>query len=455
MKRLIAIVLSLVVTLSLALPTQAITSAPAKKVFKNKTLDFYMFQGGWGKTFEEQVVKNFEKAYGVKVNLVASPRIGNTLRTRMVAGKTPDVILFNWNDSTGAMINEALQKERGFLDLTPMLNEKALDSNSKLKDLFLPGFLDSTKCAPYQDGKTYLLPLFYSPTGLMSNKTYMDKKGYKAPKTWDEFFKLGDAVKKDGRALFTYQGIYPGYLEELIWPAIAGAVGAKGVEKIFNYENGSFNNATVKKVLINIQNISKKGYLMDGTVALNHTQSQSDMMMGKAAFIPNGTWMDGEMKDAPREDGFKFQLSAPPALSATDKQYSFTSIETIYIPAAAKNPELAKEFLKYLFTKESQKIAAQTIKAVEPMKGSLELNKKLLPETTIGYYAMFDQGVMPLLSTWKALPVGSKINMSDEVFNKPMTKIMNGQMMVDQWASDVEKAMAQCREDIKKDEAAN
>jgi N-acetylglucosamine transport system substrate-binding protein len=451
MKKLLAIVLSLAVTISLALPTQALTTAAAKKTFKNKNLEFYMFQGGWGKSFEEAVVKNFEKAYGVKVTLVASPRIGDKLRTRMVAGKSPDVILFNWNDSTSAGINEALQKERGFMDLTPMLNEKALDSSSKLADQFLPGFLDSIKCSPYQDGKVYLLPLFYSPTGLMSNKTYMDKNGYKAPKTWDEFFKLGDTIKKnDGRALFTYQGIYPGYLEELIWPAIAGAVGAKGVEKIFNYQAGSFKNATVKKVLTNIQNIAKNGYLMEGTVAMNHTQSQSAMMMGKAAFITNGTWMDGEMKDAPREDGFKFQLSAPPALTASDKQYSFTSIETIYIPATAKNPELAKEFLKFLFTKDSQKLAASTVKAVMPIKGSVELNKSTLPETTLGYYSMFDQGVLPLVSTWASLPAGSKINMNDEVFNKPMTKVMNGQMTVDQWMDDVEKAMAQCRADLAK-----
>lgn len=449
MKKLLAIVLSLAVMISLALPAQALTTTTTKKVFKNKKLEFYMFQGGWGKSFEEAAVKKFEKAYGVKVTLVSSPRIGDKLRTRMVAGKSPDVILFNWNDTAG--INEALQKEKGFLDLTSLLNEKALNSTSKLKDQFLPGFLDSVKCAPYQDGKTYLLPLFYSPTGLMSNKTYMDKNGYKAPKTWDEFFKLGDTIKKsDGRALFTYQGIYPGYLEELIWPAIAGAVGAKGVEKIFNYQAGSFKNATVKKVLANIQNIAKNGYLMEGTVAMNHTQSQSAMMMGKAAFITNGTWMDGEMKDAPREDGFKFQLSAPPALTATDKQYSFTSFETVYIPATAKNPELAKEFLKFLFTKDSQKTAAETAKAVMPIKGSLELNKATLSETTRGYYSMFDQGVLPLVSTWAALPTGSKINMNDEVFNKPITKVMNGQMTVDQWMDDVEKAMAQCRSDIAK-----
>jgi N-acetylglucosamine transport system substrate-binding protein len=63
---------------------------------------------------------------------------------------------------------------------------------------------------------------------------------------------------------------------------------------------------------------------------------------------------------------------------------------------------------------------------------------------------MFDKGVLPLVSTWASLPAGSKINMNDEVFNKPMTKVMNGQMTVDQWMDDVEKAMAQCRADLAK-----
>ena len=63
------------------------------------------------------------------------------------------------------------------------------------------------------------------------------------------------------------------------------------------------------EVLANIQKIAADGYLMEGTVALNHTQSQTDMMMNKALFIPNGNWMEGEMKDAPRADGFEFGLT--------------------------------------------------------------------------------------------------------------------------------------------------
>ena len=54
------------------------------------------------------------------------------------------------------------------------------------------------------------------------------------------------------------------------------------------------------------------GYLLEGTVGMNHTESQTEMMLGKAAFITNGTWMENEMQDAPREDGFEFCNGSDP-----------------------------------------------------------------------------------------------------------------------------------------------
>ena len=138
------------------------------------------------------------------------------------------------------------------------------------------------------------------------------------PKTWDEFFALGDKVKDiDGRALFTYQGIYPGYMEEMLWPAIANECGEEALTKIANYEEGSFNNEGVLKALSHIKEIADKGYLLEGTVGMNHTESQTEMMLGKAAFITNGTWMENEMQDAPREDGFEFAMAPMSTMYST------------------------------------------------------------------------------------------------------------------------------------------
>lgn len=47
---------------------------------------------------------------------------------------------------------------------------------------------------------------------------------------------------------------------------------------------------------------------------MNHTQSQTEMMMNKCLFIPNGNWMENEMADAPRADGFEFGLWTAPVL---------------------------------------------------------------------------------------------------------------------------------------------
>lgn len=420
------------------------------KTFENKTLDFYAFQGGYGKDYWEAIIPKFEAKYGVKVNLTINPKIGEILRPKMVSGLTPDLIYLNWGDSSGIM--EALAKEKAFVELTEFFNSKPLDKDGTLKDQILPGFLETTRCSPYQDGKIYCAPFYYSTMGLVYNKNYFDKKGLKVPKTWDEFFGLGEVAKKDGRALFTYQGIYPGYLEELLWPAVASSVGLDGMKKIYNYEEGSFKNDKVKAVLQNLQDISKKGYLMKGTVALNHTQSQADMMMGKAMFITNGGWMEGEMKDSPREDGFEFGIAPPPVLNAGDKVYALTGVENLSIPLRAKNPELAKEFIKYQYTDEAMKLNAEKAKGLLPVKGALELCKPLISKSLYNFFAMFDQGVLPLLPDFKTLPKGSKVNFNTELYDNCVTKVMNGQMTVDQWMDEVEKAMKQIRDDMAKEQ---
>ena len=58
--------------------------------------------------------------------------------------------------------------------------------------------------------------------------------------------------------------------------------------------------------------------------------------------------MENEMQDAPREDGFEFAMAPIPTENADDVHYVFDSCEQFSIPAAAKNQELAKEFLRFL-----------------------------------------------------------------------------------------------------------
>lgn len=429
----------------------------AKKDFDNKELSIAVFQGGYGADYWNEIVSKFESTYpGVKVNMTINPKVGEVIRPQIVAGNPPDFLSVTDTEQSGIMLS--LIKEKGLLDISDVFESKALDKDETLKDMILPGMLDSTRFQPYQDGNIYLAPFNAGPMGLIYNKTLFAEKGWSVPETWDEFFALGDELKReenflvnaDGtktkRALFTYQGIYPDYLEEILYPAIASAGGKETLDKVFAYEEGSFKNDMIKKVLDIFYKISKDGYLMDGTVALNHTQSQTDMMMGKALFIVNGNWMENEMKDSPRENGFEFGMTTVPVFNKGDQKYVLSSYEQFSIPAKAKNPELAKEFLKFLYTDESVKLFAEKANGAYALNDAKELSK---PYLTKGVYDMFEayNGSISILQGWQSLPKGSKVSVVTEMFKNTMTPVMTGQMTTDQWMDNVEKAFAQIRKE--------
>ncbi len=420
-------------------------AAADTKDFADKELNIAVFQGGYSEDYWNQIIELFQAKYpGVKVNMTISPKIGEIIRPQIIAGNPPDFISLNDSEASGVI--SALVKENGLLEITDVFEENALDKEVPLKDIIVDGMLESTKCAPYKDGKIYLAPFDSGPMGFVYNKTLFEQKGWEVPTTWDEFFALGDVAEKDGRALLTYQGIYPSYLESILFPTIANAGGIEAIQDICSYKEGSFKTEYVKKALDVIAKFAEKGYLMDGTTALNHTQSQADMMMGKALFIPNGTWMESEMAESPREgdDTFEFALMPVPSFSDNDNRYILSSYEQFSIPARAKNAELAKEFLKFLYTDESLRLFAAASNAVYAVKDGRELAKDYLTPSTYNMYSAYD-GATAMMMDWNSLPQGTKIALNTEIFDNCVTAVLNGEMTTDEWMENVEKAFAQIR----------
>lgn len=414
---------------------------------EEQELNIAVFQGGFGDAYWNAVVELFEKEHpGVTVNMTISPTIADIIRPQIVAGNAPDFIALNDSSPDGLILS--LIKENALMELTDVFEGKNYAGTHALKEDIKYGLLSSSKCAPYNgDSRIFLAPFNTGPQGLIYNKTLFDQKGWKIPTTWDEFYALGDTVATDGRALFTYQGIYPGYMEEMLWPAIASEGGMGAIKAICAYEEGSFNNDTVLSVLQKIADISAKGYLLKGTVGMNHTESQSEMMLGKSVFIVNGTWMESEMADAPREDGFEFAMAPIPTSNADNTHYVLDSCEQFSIPAAAKNPELAKEFLRFLYSDESVKLFAEHSGAIYATITGRDLAKDYISESNYNMYGIYEEpNTASLIMNFESLPSNCKINVSDEIFN-PLTSVMNGEMTVKEWAESVEAAFAQIRAD--------
>ena len=450
MKKFLRTLCALVVTLAvlMGMVGAALASSPAD-AFENKELKLAIFEGAYGQAFWNEVVALFEAAYpGVKIEMQISPTVGDIIRPQIVAGDVPDFLSLNDNDQTGLVAS--MIKEGALLDITDLFDQPALGTDSALKDVLIEGILNTTKCSPYGDGKVYLAPFNTSPMGLVYNKTLFEENGWTLPVTWDDFFALSEKATEQGIALFTYQGIYPGYLESMLYPAIASHVGTDGLKNIMSFQEGSFNNPEVLEVLNNFAKIGTGGYLMEGTVALNHTQSQTEMMMNKALFIPNGLWMEGEMAEAPRADGFAFGMTASPVISADQQRYIMDSVEQFSIPKDAKNPELAKEFLRFLYTDDVIRLFGQHANGVMAVRGAIELVKDSVTEGTYGMFSVYeDCSAAPLVTGWDALPQGSKVAINDEFF-MPITDLMNGAITAEQWAAEIEDLFTQIRADAAK-----
>ncbi len=416
---------------------------------KKSVIDIAIFEGGLGGEYWNEMMEAYqEENPHVEFNVTMSPKVGEIIRPRVVAGDVPDFLVMTDGDQSGLLVS--LIKDKALLDISDVFEEKAYNQDILLREYIADGFLESKKYRPYEDGKLYLAPADSGPRGLIYNRTLFEEKGWEVPETWDEFFALGDVAKEEGRALITYQGIYPTYLENFLLPAMANAAGIDQLDKFFNYEEGSFSHPDVLRVLEQFEKIANEGYLLEGTLALNHTQSQTEMMLGKALFIPNGPWMENEMKDSPREEGFEFGIMPAPVFNKGDMRYIYSNYGQYSIPAGAKNPEQAKDFLRFLYTEESAQSLAKYSNAVMAIEGGREITKGIITE---GVYNMFEafEYATPIFPDYTNVPAGSKVSVKETIYGNGATKVMAGEITSIEWAEIVEKMFAEIRDEREKE----
>ena len=416
-------------------------------------LKLALFQGGYGAEYWEELITKFEEKYpDVEVTYEINPKIGDIIRPKIISGDVPDLIYHNTGNLDGVMTG--LVKDHALMDISDLFEEEALDKEGKLKDIILPGMLEGAAYAPYGDGKIYFAPFNTAPQGLIYNKTLFEEKGWEVPETWEEFYALGDEAKKEDRALITYPGLYPGYLRNLVEPEIASNAGVDALDDIYNYREGCWEQEGVQEVLENVRKLYEGGYVLDGSAGMNHTQSQSEMMLGKALFIPNGTWIENEMKDAPREgdDAFEFALLPSLKTSKDDTTYVSTSIEQISIPKDAKNPEAAKEFIKFIYTDESVKLFGEKTGGAISVTGATELIKDYISPSQYNMLsAMSQDGIETFSGAYAAMPKNAKFSFSN-VFEDGVVPLISGDMSVEDCTKLAEDGFASIRELQEEDE---
>jgi len=404
------------------------------------TLKVAGLEGGYGRDMYDQVVAAYEAAHpDVDVQLQLSKSIEDEISPNMKAGKFPDVVVLG--QGRKAALTETLIKDKALEDLTGVLEMTVPGEQTTVKAKLTDGIVGNLNTNPYGDGKTFLLPMYYAPTGLVYNKGLFAQQGWQVPATWDEMFKLGDAAKAQGIALFTYPTA--GYLDSYFFALLADVGGEQFYTDVMTYKQGVWQTPQARQVL----DITTKllGYAAPTTVGYaneqDFTKNQQAILDNKALFMPNGTWIVGEMKDAPRAKGFQWGLTPLPAATAGAKRYLTTSVESVWIPSGAANKDAAKDFIAYLYSDEASKIFAKS-SAIQPVKG---IAATLTGESAEFYKLYEDPTVAALVGGFAGTAPVEGVDIKGTLFDTA-NSIISKDKTEDQWQAALNDASEKLRQ---------
>ncbi|NLJ89771.1 MAG: carbohydrate ABC transporter substrate-binding protein [Clostridiales bacterium] len=385
----------------------------------------------YGAEMWTKVAEAFTAETGIIVELTTDKLLEDVIGAGMKAGDYPDVVHL----ATGrpAALTETLIKENALEDITDVLSMTVPGEDKLVKDKIAGGFTESTLTNPYNDGKTYMAPMFYSPCGLFFNKALLEEKGWSVPTTWDEMWELGDKAKEEGIALFAYPTA--GYFDAFFYALLYEVGGADFFHKATTYTEGIWDTPEAQQafdIVAKLATYTEKSVPSNANND-NYLKNQQLILDNKAIFMPNGTWVIEEMADAPRAEGFEWGFTALPAVTTGGDSYSYTWFEQLWIPAAAENKDAAKQFVAYMYSDEAAAIFAES-GAIQPITGfadTLEGDNKL-------FYSIYDNGAKAALGNFAATEPVEGVNFADTVFGT-VNSLVSGDKTKEQWIEAIKK----------------
>ena len=130
-----------------------------------------------------EVIQAYEASHpDVDVQLQISKSIEDEISPNVKAGRLPDVVVLGQGRTVA--LTETLIKDKALEDLTPVLSMTIPGEDQTVQDKLLKGIVGNLNTNPYRTDETYLMPMYYAPTGLFYNAGLFTQKGWQVPTTW-------------------------------------------------------------------------------------------------------------------------------------------------------------------------------------------------------------------------------------------------------------------------------
>ena len=395
-------------------------------------LEVVVFKGGYGDQYAIEAGSVYKQRFPkTTVDHKGIQRVGEVLQPRFISDDPPDVVD---NSGAGRLDLVTLVSSGKLTDLTELLDAPSLDDPSKkVRDTLMPGVVEEGTFG----GKPVVLNYSSVLWGIWYSKPLFAKNGWTYPTTWAEMLTLCDQIKKSGIAPWTWQGKFPEYMNDPLISLAAKAGGHELVKSVDNLEPGIWKSPSMLAAADAIYQLAAHGFILPGSEALSHTEAQNAWSKGQAAFIPCGSWLEGEQQQV-TPAGFDMVLGTAPSLTASDKlpngAVMAASSESFLVPAKAKNARGGLEYLRILFSQKVARGFAQNSKALPVVAGATDgltltsglastaQTAKAAGENMFGYR----------FRTWYP-PLGKAL---DDATGELLTK----RLTPDRWAERVQKA---------------
>lgn len=395
-------------------------------------LEIQYFVGGYGDSWWKEVIADFQEEYpDVTITEHAGPNINEEMRSRWVSNDPPDVVYID-----GAGSSETQMVEDGqLMNLTEWLQDIELESGDKLADSFI------VEPATY-DGEIYSLPLVFDTWGTWYDKALFEEKGYEVPTDFDSFMSSMEEIK-DGEGIepLVTSGQHPYYfLRGMLYPAFGAAGGDELLADVIQGKEGAWTSDVVLDTMKKVETLAAEGMFDSGLGALNHTQSQMNFLLHDNAFIPVGFWLPNEMaNDIP--EGFEFGFIPSPMQDAGEPYAIVPDLRPLAIAENAENPEAAKAFVEFAFTRDYAMSFSEHTGAIMNLTGVDLSQSDEVPAYLTEANAMINDPEQVQIYH-KPHPMSADL---ETPIGNALMSLMLGNMTAEEFVEEAEKAAAEYR----------
>ena len=329
-----------------------------------------------------QVVKDFEAAnpdIKVKMNTFDKEAYKTAIRN-WLATEPPDVVFWYAGNRMKQFVSKDL-----FEDVSDMWESEGLNDK-----------MSTAQPAMTIDGKQWGVPTTYYQWGIYYRKDIFAKLEIEIPKTYDEYLAASAKIKAAGIAPVTIGTKY-------LWTAAGWFdymnMRTNGLQYHIDLMDGKipYTDDGVKATFANWMKMVEPGYFIKDHATYSWQEALPFLLKGEAAMYLIGNFVTPQLGDQEENIGF-FQF---PIIDPSKNVGEDAPMDTVHIPAKAKNKADARKFLAYLASPDVQTQINAAINQIPPHKDAkaadnyfLNIGIKMLGEAD-GQAQFFDRDTTP------------------------------------------------------------